>query len=414
MSNNFKKVCVVGLGYIGLPTAAVLARTGFDVVGLDVNKTAIDTINSGRAHIVEVDLDGLLQGVVSSGKLRATDTPESADVFVIAVPTPFKDGHQPDLSYIEQSVKSIAPQIQPGNLIILESTVPPGATDRMVQWILEARPDLKEAGGVGEAFHAAHCPERVLPGRVLIELVSNDRIVGGMTEKCSEAAVTLYESFVQGECFTTNARTAELAKLTENAFRDVNIAFANELSLICDQLDINVWELIKLSNRHPRVNILQPGPGVGGHCIAVDPWFIVDAAPERARLIKTARDVNDGKPEFVLRRVKEAAAKLKAPTIACLGLAFKADVDDLRTSPALAITKQLATDTEHTILAVEPYVDEIDQDLANLGIELVDLDVAIKKADILVLLVDHRPFKKVGSNQIMDKIVFDTRGIWGK
>ena len=412
MSISSKKVCVVGLGYIGLPTAAVLARTGFEVVGLDVNKTAIDTINSGRAHIVEVDLDGLLQGVVSSGKLRATDIPEEADIFVIAVPTPFKQDHKPDLSYIQQSIESIAPVMRPGNLVILESTVPPGATNQMVEWILDARPDLKEAGGVGEAFFAAHCPERVLPGRVLIELVSNDRIVGGITQKCSDAAVTLYESFVQGECFTTNARTAELAKLTENAFRDVNIAFANELSLICDQLDINVWELIKLSNRHPRVNILQPGPGVGGHCIAVDPWFIVDATPDQARLIKTARQINDSKPDFVLRRVKDAAAKLKAPKIACLGLAFKADVDDLRTSPALSITKQLAMDTDHPILAVEPYIDVIDPELGGLGVELVSLDVALKTADILVLLVDHRPFKKIDSARLMDKIVFDTRGIW--
>ena len=412
MKRDFEKICVLGLGYVGLPTAGVLARTGYDVVGVDVSKKAVDSINAGKAHIVEVDLDGLLQGVVSAGKLRATQTPEEADVFILAVPTPFKDQHKPDNSYVEKATRSLAPYLKEGNLIILESTVPPGATEEMVSWIYEERRDLLEKGGVGKAFYAAHCPERVLPGRVLAELITNDRIIGGMTDACAAKASDLYESFVQGECIQTHARTAELAKLTENAFRDVNIAFANELSLICDRLDIDVWEMIQLANRHPRVNILQPGPGVGGHCIAVDPWFIVDAAPDISPLIQTARRVNDSKPDFVFKRIVEAADKMKSPTIACLGLAFKADVDDLRTSPALGITKRLANETDYTILAVEPYIDTLDQDLSDAGIVHTALEEALKKADILVLLVDHRPFKKVSSTHYMHKIVFDTRGIW--
>lgn len=407
---TYKSLCVVGLGYIGLPTAAVFAKSGLQVTGVDVNDRAVKTINSGKAHITEVDLDGLLQGVVANGSLKAQAVPERADAFIIAVPTPFMEGNKPDLRYIEAATKSIAPFIEEGNLIVLESTVPPGATDKMVELLEAERPDLK--GGCGTRYFAAHCPERVLPGRVLIELVQNDRIIGGITQECASRAAALYEIFLKGDCFPTNARTAELAKLSENAFRDVNIAFANELSLISDRLDIDPWELIKLANRHPRVNILQPGPGVGGHCIAVDPWFIVDSAPEEARLIRTAREVNDRKPEWVVEKVKKAASKFKAPTIACFGLAFKADIDDLRTSPALAITTRLATELDCRILAVEPNVEALPEDLAAKGVEPADMLRAIEKADILVLLVDHKPFKRLPMSKLLDKVVIDTRGVW--
>lgn len=410
--HTFKSVCVIGLGYIGLPTAAIFAKAGLNVTGVDVNEKAVNTINSGKPHIVEVDLDGLLQGVVSAGTLKAQTEPSEADAFVIAVPTPFKGDYTADLSYVETATKAIAPYIRPGNLIVLESTVPPGATAKMVGWLEEARPDLKAAGGVGVAYHAAHCPERVLPGRVLIELVQNDRIVGGISEACSERAQALYETFLRGECFQTNARTAEMAKLSENAFRDVNIAFANELSLISDELDIDVWDLIRLANRHPRVNILQPGPGVGGHCIAVDPWFIVDVAPKTARLIRTAREINDNKPRTVVAKVKKAAERFKYPIVACLGLAFKADIDDLRSSPALDITVQLANEIEGNVFAVEPNIDELPDALANTRAKLINLSEAMEKADILVLLVDHRDFKRIPAVKLAEKVVVDTRGIW--
>lgn len=410
--HTFNSVCVIGLGYIGLPTAAIFAKSGLKVIGVDVNEDAVNTINSGKAHIVEVDLDGLLQGVVASGVLKAQTVASEADAFIIAVPTPFKSNHAADLSYVEAATKSIAPYFKVGDLIVLESTVPPGATAKLVRWLEEARPDLREAGGAGKAYHAAHCPERVLPGRVLIELVQNDRIIGGITDTCAEKAQALYETFLNGECFLTNARTAEMAKLCENAFRDVNIAFANELSLISDELDIDVWELIQLANRHPRVNILQPGPGVGGHCIAVDPWFIVDAAPESATLIRTARQVNDSKPATVVEKVKKAASRFKDPKVACLGLAFKADIDDLRSSPALEITRQLANELEGQLLAVEPNIETLPGSLSGTGVQLTDLATAVEQTDILVLLVDHREFKRVPPEQRSEKVVIDTRGIW--
>lgn len=409
--HTYNSLCVVGLGYIGLPTAAVFAKAGLQVTGVDVNPRAVESINSGKAHIVEVDLDGLLHGVVLNGSLKAQTEPTTADAFIIAVPTPFTDGHKPDLSYIEAATRAIAPYIETGNLIVLESTVPPGATDKMVEWLEEERPDLK--GSCGSKYYAAHCPERVLPGRVLIELVQNDRIIGGISDECAQRAEALYDVFLKGECFLTNARTAELAKLSENAYRDVNIAFANELSLISDELDIDVWELVRLANRHPRVNILQPGPGVGGHCIAVDPWFIVDSAPDQSTLIRTARNINDSKPEKVIAKVESAASKFKAPTIACFGLAFKADIDDLRTSPALAITEALASNTEYRIVAVEPNISELPKSLKDQGVTLVDSQEALTTADILVLLVDHKPFKVITERKLSEKIVIDTRGCWG-
>ncbi len=420
---QFNTISVVGLGYIGLPTAAVFASRKMKVIGVDVNQHAVDTINRGEIHIVEPDLDMVVHAAVHEGYLKAVNKPEAADAFLVAVPTPFQgDNHEPDLSYIESAAKAIAPVLEKGNLVILESTSPVGATEQMAEWLAEARPDLTFPQTHGEAsdIRIAHCPERVLPGHVLRELVQNDRVVGGMTSKCSEQACALYKTFVEGECVVTNARTAEMAKLTENSYRDVNIAFANELSIICDKLDINVWELIALANRHPRVNILQPGPGVGGHCIAVDPWFIVSKTPEQARLIRTAREVNDCKPEWVLNKVELAVAEYlqknpdktaKDVTIACYGLAFKADIDDLRESPALAITQRVALEHPGKILVVEPNIKVLPEKLHS-NIQLTSMDIAEIKAEIKVLLVDHKEFKanadSIGSQG--GKII-DTRGI---
>ncbi|MGV8683688.1 UDP-N-acetyl-D-mannosamine dehydrogenase [Pseudomonas aeruginosa] len=349
---SFDTISVIGLGYIGLPTAAVFASRRKQVIGVDVNSKAVETINQGKIHIVEPDLDMLVHAAVTNGYLRAVSVPEPADAFLIAVPTPFKEQHEPDLRYIESACKAIAPVLKAGDLVILESTSPVGATEQMSAWLSAERPDLTFPQSHGDAsdIRIAHCPERVLPGHVLRELVQNDRVIGGMTATCSAAAASLYKIFVEGECVITNARTAEMCKLTENSFRDTNIAFANELSIICDKLDINVWELIRLANRHPRVNILQPGPGVGGHCIAVDPWFIVSKTPGEARLIRTAREVNDGKPLWVLNKIKMAVAEFlqanpertaKDVTIACFGLAFKPDIDDLRESPAVSIAQNV-------------------------------------------------------------------------
>ena len=416
----FNTISVIGLGYIGLPTAAAFAQHGVKVIGVDVNKHAVDTINQGKIHIVEPDLDIAVHECVSNGKLKATLTPEPADAFLIAVPTPFKgNDYEPDLSYIEAASKAIAPVLKKGNLVILESTSPVGATEQMSAWLSEARPDLTFPQHAGETsdIRIAHCPERVLPGQVMRELIENDRIVGGMTSKCSEQAVALYKIFVKGECIVTDSRTAEMCKLTENSFRDVNIAFANELSIICDKLGINVWELIALANRHPRVNILQPGCGVGGHCIAVDPWFIVNKTPDLAKLIHTARLVNDGKPEWVISKVNEAIIEalqknpnktLKDIKIACLGLAFKPDIDDLRESPALKITEKLAEKYPNQVLAVEPNVDTLPENLSIKSVKKIDIDET-EKADVLVLLVDHKQFKSLIVNNTQ-KIV-DTKGI---
>ncbi|CAK4075149.1 UDP-N-acetyl-D-mannosamine dehydrogenase [Vibrio sp. 16] len=410
---SFQKISVIGLGYIGLPTAAVIASRGIEVVGVDVNQNAVDTINEGNIHIVEPDLDIVVRGVVSTGNLRATTTPEKADAFMVAVPTPFKGDKEPDLSYIEAACEAIAPMLEKGNLVILESTSPVGATEKLAGWLAAARPDLTFPQQKGDAadIKVAHCPERVLPGYVLQELVSNDRVIGGLSKACSDRAAELYSTFVRGECIVTNARTAEMAKLTENSFRDVNIAFANELSVICDKLKINVWELIKLANRHPRVNVLSPGPGVGGHCIAVDPWFIVDSAPEEAKIIRQARLTNDAKPHYVINQVEKAADEFKRPVIACLGLAFKADIDDLRESPALQIVEELAAKNIGQVLAVEPNVHAIPEKLVNAGVEQMALDAALERANIIVILVDHKQFKAADKTQFATKVVIDTRGI---
>lgn len=398
----FQTISMIGLGYIGLPTATLFASRKKKVIGVDVSEYAVNTINSGKIHIVEPELDMLVHAAVTEGYLRATLTPEPADAFLIAVPTPFKDGHKPDLSYIEAASKAIAPVLAKGNLVILESTSPVGATEQMAAWLAEARPDLSFPQQAGEEadVQIAHCPERVLPGKVVHELVSNDRVIGGMTRKASEMAVALYKTFVEGECIVTNARTAEMCKLTENSFRDVNIAFANELSIICDKLGINVWELIALANHHPRVNILQPGVGVGGHCIAVDPWFIVDTTPAEARLIRTAREVNDYKPEWVLEKVKVAIADALASKpgstmadikVACLGLAFKPDIDDLRESPAVKVTQQIAH-LGCQMLAVEPNIEVLPAKLIQANLTLAALDDALETADVICVLVKHRPF----------------------
>lgn len=425
MQQQFKTVSMIGLGYIGLPTAAMLASRKIKVVGVDINQHAVDTINQGRIHIVEPELDMIVGAAVSQGYLRATTKPEPADAFLIAVPTPFKheEGRvlgekgycpEPDLSYVESAAKSIAPVLKKGDLVILESTSPVGSTEQMAEWLAQARPDLTFPQQAGEAadISVAYCPERVLPGKVVHELVNNDRIIGGMTARCSGRAIALYKTFVDAECISTTARTAEMCKLTENSFRDVNIAFANELSLICDEIDVNVWELIQLANRHPRVNILQPGPGVGGHCIAVDPWFIVDKSPQTARLIRTAREVNDHKPHYVIERVKEAAAKFKNPKIACLGLAFKADIDDLRESPSVEIVHHLKKLNIGELHVAEPHVTELPKKLIGAGVLFTDVKEAIATADIVLLLVNHQVFKDIGIGSLVHKVVIDTRGLW--
>ena len=404
MARLSQKIIVMGLGYIGLPTASMLATKGHKVLGVDVSEHAVNTINSGRIHIIEPDLDILVRSAVNSGNLKASLSPEEGDTFIIAVPTPFMevDGNPkaPDLTYVEAATRAIVPYLREGNLVILESTSPVGTTEFIYNTIIEVRPEL-----VGK-IHCAHCPERVLPGHILRELVDNDRIVGGLTKSANEQARDLYKSFCNGAILLTDSKTAELSKLVENSFRDVNIAFANELSLICDHLGINVWETISLANRHPRVNILQPGPGVGGHCIAVDPWFIVSSAPEQAKLIKTARQVNDAKPHWVIDKVKAKAARFKDPVIACLGLAFKANIDDTRESPALEIVKDLIAQNVGRVMACDPNVRA-----EKLTFPLFDLKQVLKEADILLLLVDHTEFKEMDMDTIRDKVVIDTRGV---
>jgi len=423
---SFNTISVIGLGYIGLPTAAMFASRKKNVIGVDVNQHAVDTINRGEIHIVEPDLDMIVHAAVTEGYLKAVTSPEPADAFLIAVPTPFKNNDsaipEPDLSYIKKASDAIAPVLKKGDLVILESTSPVGATEQMAEWLAAARPDLsfpspnQEHAGGNVDVNVAHCPERVLPGHVVRELVENDRVIGGMTAKCSARAVELYKTFVQGDCVITNARTAEMAKLTENSCRDVQIAFANELSIICDKLDIDVWELISLANRHPRINILQPGPGVGGHCIAVDPWFIVSKTPEEAQIIHTARKVNDVKPQWVINKVKLAISDFlqanptktaKDVTIACYGLAFKPDIDDLRESPALNITKQIAELHSGTVIAVEPNINELPSKINSL--QLSTFETAKNSADIHLLLVDHKEFK---NSTVKSDYLIDTKGIW--
>ncbi len=416
MNRSVGRVAVVGLGYIGLPTAAALATRGVEVVGVDVNPDTVKQVNAGEVPFVEPDLAVAVSGAVSMGHLTASTDMPDADAFIVAVPTPFLEDRTADLSYIRSATEAIAPRLRGGEVIILESTSPPGTTLQMSRWLSELRPDLTLphlTQGVADV-HVAHCPERVLPGRIMIEMVMNDRVVGGVTRRCAERAADVYRVFSQGDIVCTDAASAEMAKLVENAFRDVNIAFANELSLVCDSLRLDVWEVIRLANRHPRVNILNPGPGVGGHCIAVDPWFIVSAAPRFAKLLRVAREVNDSKPGYVAEQVVANAARFVSPTIACLGLAFKANVDDLRESPAVQIVAEVADALPGvSVVVAEPHVDRLPQSLEiRENVELALMHDAVERADIVVLLVDHDQFRLINRSHLAGKVVYDTRGLW--
>lgn len=411
-----KTICVVGLGYIGLPTASMLAVKGYDVHGMDIRRDVVDALNSGRILIKEPGLDIMVKSAVKSGQLKAHSAPVEADVFILALPTPFLEDKRPDLSFVRSGVEEIAPLLRPGNFVILESTSPVGTTEKICAWIHELRPDLKLplfAGGEGEQLYLAHCPERVLPGRILTELVQNDRIVGGIDAISTARIAEFYGSFVEGDVLRTDAQVAEFSKLIENSYRDVNIAFANELSLICAELGINAWEAIALANRHPRVNILKPGAGVGGHCISVDPWFLVHAAPERARLIRAAREANDGKALWVRDHIRARAARFKNPQIACFGLAFKPDVDDLRESPAMRIVADLAENADWNLAVVEPNIAELPPALASLAnVRLCSAAEALKACDIAVFLVAHKQFQAIAPDSLYEKIVIDPCGLF--
>ncbi len=404
MSNNrkMKKICVMGLGYIGLPTASILATKGYEVHGVDVSQKVVDTVNSGRIHIVEPDLDILVKAAVRSGKLKADTVPCEADAFFICVPTPFKEGHKPDMTFVEEAAEAIVPFIRRGNLVVLESTSPVGTCDGIIA------PILKKSGlRIGAELFIAHAPERVLPGHILRETIENDRIIGGVNDRSAKVCADLYRTFVKGTIYLTNARTAELAKLVENSYRDVNIAFANELSAICDELDIDVWELIELANRHPRVKILSPGPGVGGHCLAVDPWFIVDSVPGTARLIRTAREINDARPHAIVEKVKKHAARFKRPIIGCLGISYKPDIDDIRESPALEIVRTLIAEEIGEVLVHDPYLSHHDLDFPS-----TPLPELLEKSEIVVLLVNHREYYALDRSLLEEKVIIDTRGIF--
>lgn len=424
MRPEFSAVSVIGLGYIGLPTAAIFAKHGLEVTGVDVNQHVVDTTNRGEIHIVEPGLAAIVSSAVASGNLRALKVPEPAEAFIIAVPTPFTDEHKADLSYIKAVSRALAPVLTKGNLVILESTLPVGATEQFAAWLAELRPDLTfpQQHGNSAGIHIAYCPERVLPGNVIHEFMHNDRVIGGMSEVAGKKAENLYRIFLKGDCLLTNARTAEMTKLVENSFRDVNIAFANELSLVCEELDINVWELINLANHHPRVNILQPGAGVGGHCIAVDPWFIISSCPEKARLIRAAREVNDSKPVWVGNKINEAV-KLAAVkkgvaesgiTVAFLGIAFKPDIDDLRESPALSIACSFAERHLGKTLVVEPNIMHCKKARLNAPVpcsDLLGLDSALEQSDVVVFLVNHKEFKGIGRAQLSGKLCIDACGL---
>jgi UDP-N-acetyl-D-mannosaminuronic acid dehydrogenase len=410
------EVCVIGLGYIGLPTAAIIARANCQVTGIDVSDHVVDTINRGEIHIEEVDLDGLVQGVVQRGTLRASTQIVPADIFVIAVPTPFeKDGqHTPDTSYVMAAATEVAAVLKKGDAIILESTSPVGTTEAMRDLIAGLRPDLRMPGQTSEIpdVSIAYCPERVLPGKILEELTHNDRSIGGITPRCARKALAFYKRFVRGACITTDARSAEMTKLVENAYRDVNIAFANELSMISDHMGLDVWEVIRLANRHPRVNILQPGPGVGGHCIAVDPYFIMHGAPDHSTLIRTARVVNDAKMRHVIAQARDLIAANPGIPVACLGLAFKANIDDFRESPARFVAASLAREFGDRIRIVEPYAAELPGEFAGTGASLIDIDTALEECGILIALVDHDVFRAIPVEERDGAMVYDTRGIW--
>jgi len=413
---SFNKISIIGLGYVGLPTAAVIADKGINVIGIDINSDVVERVNRGEVQLLEPGLNTLVKRVIKSGKLQATTKTEKADAFVIAVPTPLNNDKTPNTSHLKAAARTIAPVLERGNLIIIESTSPVGTTELLAKWLEIEREDLTFPKSGSKSYSdiaVAYSPERVLPGQILTELIENDRVVGGLTPSCGNAAVALYKLFTNGECFLTNARTAELIKLAENAYRDINIAYANELSSICGKLNIDVWEMIQLANRHPRVDILNPGPGVGGHCIAVDPWFIADSAPKESLLIKTARRVNDSKPKKVADEVIKAAKNLNTNTIACLGLSYKADVDDLRESPSVKIVELLSKYFNGKILVSEPNIDSLPLNISNNSqVELLDLQSCLNNADIIVLLTDHREFKEINRKKLLKRHIIDTRGIW--
>jgi len=410
----WERVCVLGLGYVGLPTAAVLAAKGCSVIGVDIDSNRVAIVNQGRTPIAEPDLSSMVRDAVSSGRLRAQNEVSPADAYIVAVPTPLKGDHEPDLKHLRAAASEVAKVLVANNLVILESTSPVGTTEAFCDWLAGARPDLSfpHLAGAASDIRVAYSPERVLPGAIVGELVENDRIIGGITPECGEAARSFYQQFVHGECSVTNARTAELVKLTENAHRDVNIAFANEVSLVCDAHDVDPWELIELANRHPRVSVLKPGPGVGGHCIAVDPWFLVHSARKLTPVIQTARQVNDRRPDWVVDRVAAACRGISRPDIACLGLAYKADVGDLRESPAIEIVKKLRVRIAGRVFVVEPHIEDLPNQLAEERIELVDLDEALEAATIALLLTDHREFLDIDPNRLRGKRLVDTRGAW--
>ena len=397
-----KKVVFIGLGYIGLPTAAVAAHHGFEVVGVDVNPSVVETVNQGKVHIVEPDLDKIVKEAVQSGHLRAVTRPEPADAFFVVVPTPFKQNHRADITYVESATRAVIPCLKPGDLFVIESTSPVFTTERMAELIFQQRPELKDQ------ICIAYCPERVLPGNTLYELVHNDRVIGGINPASTDKAIEFYSAFVQGKLHRTNARTAEMCKLTENSSRDSQIAFANELSMICDKAGINVWELIELANKHPRVNILQPGCGVGGHCIAVDPWFIVSDYPEQAQLIKRARETNDYKADWCANKVLETCQHFvekneREPIVACMGLAFKPNIDDLRESPAKYIASRIVSESRADVLIVEPNI------TSHPSFHITDYKEAYQKADIIVWLVRHTPFVELPRAE--EKLELDFCGV---
>ena len=398
------KACFIGLGYIGLPTAIIAANSGVDVVGVDINPKVVEKINKAELHIIEPGLDVLLTQVIGQGSLRASSVPEEADAFFIVVPTPFKGDHEPDVSYVESATRSVIPVLKPGDLFVIESTSPIGTTEAMAELIFAERPELRDK------IYIAYCPERVLPGNIIYELIHNDRVIGGIDEASTERAKEFYGRFVKGELFSTNSRTAEMCKLTENSSRDVQIAFANELSLICDKAGIDVWELIKLANRHPRVNILRPGAGVGGHCIAVDPYFIVSAYPEQAKIIARAREINNYKSDWCAEKIISTILRFtldnnRKPVVALMGLAFKPDIDDLRESPAMHIVNNvIEADTGAELLIVEPNIK------SHPRFALTEAGEAYRRADIVVYLTAHTPFKSLG-NDNGDKIVLDFCGV---
>ena len=416
MTEAAVRVCVLGLGYVGLCNAAMLANRGVEVIGVDVDAGRIDTINSGASPIDEHGLDSLVADSVAAGRLIASRQPVTADVFIVAVPTPVGTDRKPDLSHVRAAVDSLAPTLRRGSLIVIESTCPVGTTETVCGWLSSSRPDLTFPHSYGDAsdIRVAYCPERILPGRALEELMANDRVIGGVSPACAAAAVRLYELFIEGTCYVTNARTAELVKLAENAFRDVNIAFANELSLVCAELGINPWDLITLANRHPRVDILSPGPGVGGHCIPIDPWFIADTAPHSTPLIQAARQVNDGMPNVIADKVIAECERLHDPVVVCLGLAYKQDVADMRESPAIGVIKRLQTRLRE-LLVVEPFVSKLPDEIARDGaVKLVGLDDGLAAADVVVLLTDHSIFADINPDSLDSKVVIDSRGMWDR